>query len=157
MDKLNEELLRRIEAVLDIKFYDWQVNYLLNIPEALDMRITGRCTGKTTAYIIKKLFKSEEPLRLYERQYLENISDWWSVTNRIDRKEPHYTRWFEKELRRIYEMFISHKIQPRPVFFTRQQEIEYINTHTKEFIRNDLTAQKLYQILLEEERRLKGE
>lgn len=126
MDTMNEELIKRIEQALEIKLYDWQVDYILNRPQILNMRITGRCTGKTLAYIIKKLFEEGKPIRAYIFQEVEVESDWWSVTNRIDRKRPEYTHFFKAEIKRIYEALVSKKIQPRPVFFTRQQEEEYV-------------------------------
>lgn len=56
MEQMNEELIKRIEKALNITFYKWQRKYLLNEPILLDMRMTGRCTGKTLVYIIKELF-----------------------------------------------------------------------------------------------------
>ncbi len=135
MDTMNEELIKRIEQALKIKLYDWQADYILNRPQILNMRMTGRCTGKTLAYIIKKLFEERKPIRAYIFQEVEAESDWWSTTNRFDRKRPEYTHFFKAELRRIYEALVSKKIQPRPVFFTRKQEEEYalmltLNQHT---------------------------
>lgn len=45
MDKLDKELLEQIEKILGLKFHEWQINYILDIPMILDMKITGRRTN----------------------------------------------------------------------------------------------------------------
>ena len=122
MDKLNSELIEKIEKALDIKFYDWQKDYLLDIPRVLDMRMTGRCTGKTLAYIIKLLFTKDEPLRAYEFKEMEECSDWYCVTNRVDRKETHYTQWFRRFLIDIYTELREKGLHPRPLFMSKGEE-----------------------------------
>ena len=125
MDKLNPKLIEQIENALDIKFYDWQKDYLLDIPRVLDMRMTGRCTGKTLAYIIKLLFSEDEPLRVYDIEEMKKCSDWWSVTNRINHSEPRYSQWFRGFLIEIHTKLSKKGLQTRPVFRNREEEKQF--------------------------------
>lgn len=128
MNKLDSRLLNRIEQVLNIRFHDWQVDYMLGIPRVLNMRITGRVTGKTLVYIIKLLFSDDKPLNAYEIKKVENYSDWYSVTNRPNEKKPHYTQWFRRYLKDIYDKLKEKGIQPRPVFFSKEEEKQFYRT-----------------------------
>lgn len=125
MDKLNKNLICKIEEALRIKFEDWQKDYLLDVPRILDMRITGRRTGKTTLYIIKLLFKDNKPIKAYEQREVTHCSDWFSTTNNPARSEPLYTNCFKRYLQDIYEALTEKGISPRPVFFSREGEKKY--------------------------------
>lgn len=129
MDKLNLELLNKVENALDIKFFDWQVDYILEVPRVLDMRITGRGTGKTLVYIIKLLFSEDKPIRAYDISEMGERSDWYCVTDRIDRKESNYTQWFRKYLMDIYAELEEKGINPRPVFFNKEEEKRFYNAN----------------------------
>lgn len=118
MDKLDDALLNRIENVLEIKFYEWQRKYLLDQPMILDMRITGRCTGKTLVFIIKKLFENSEPLLLRDRNEVSNAADWWCCEASKYRALTHpYLNWYRHELRNIYEKLKEAGISTRKVIF----------------------------------------
>jgi hypothetical protein len=119
MDKLDAKLLQEIERALNFKFYDWQVNYILDIPMVLDMKNTGRGTGKTLAYVIKLLFLHDRPIKAYDDEDLWRHSDWWCVTSKPDRKEPHYTQWFRKYLIEIYYILKSAGITSREVIIDK--------------------------------------
>jgi hypothetical protein len=120
--RIDIELLEKIEKALEIKLKDWQKDYILDIPRVLDMRITGRCTGKTLAYVIKLLFSENKPLAAYRDRQVAEYSDWFSVTNRPERKEPHYTQWFRRYLWDICTALKENGLQPRPVFFSKEEE-----------------------------------
>lgn len=88
---------------------------MLDIPMVLDMRITGRRTGKTLVYIIKLLFADDEPL--ISRDIIASADD-WSANNRhkASGQISHYTRWFRNELIRIYDVLIMAELSPRQIF-----------------------------------------
>jgi hypothetical protein len=122
IDRLDLELLNKIENTLNIKLHDWQKDYILDVPRVLDMRITGRRTGKTLAYTIKLLFLSNKPIRAYDTREVGEYSDWYCVTNDPNGKEPHYTQWFSRYLKDIYTEMVDNGITPRKVFFSREEE-----------------------------------
>ena len=119
MKYLDGELLKEIERALDIKFYEWQRNYLLGIPMILDMRMTGRCTGKTLAYIIKKLYEKDEPLYLTNIRETLSESDWWCMARSLEDAKRHgrYDGFFRGELRNIYEELNRKGLTTRKVIF----------------------------------------
>lgn len=121
MDVMNEELLRKVEKALNICFFDWQKDYILDIPRVLDMRMTGRRTGKTLVYLIKLLFSEDIPLNAFEINEVGKYSDWYCVSDRIDRKDTTYTQWFRRYLRDIYNTLIEKGLNPRPVFFSKDE------------------------------------
>lgn len=118
MDKISEELVKKIEKVLDIKFYEWQRKYLLNEPMVLDLKITGRGTGKSLIYMIKKLFEDPKPLLLKRRIELLEFVDWWNWTDREEcaRFYPNLDV-FKNELMDIYEKLNDAGIITRKVVF----------------------------------------
>ncbi|MBC2456144.1 hypothetical protein [Clostridium beijerinckii] len=118
MDKMSEKLIKEIEKALNIKFYKWQRKYLLNEPMLIDMRMTGRCTGKTFVYIIKKLFEYPEPLVLTRRTEVLKVADWWCCDNREDSalRNP-YLDWYKQELKSIYDNLNKAGIITRKVVF----------------------------------------
>lgn len=118
MDKMSEELIKRIEKALSIKFYEWQHKYLLNQPMLLDMRMTGRCTGKTLVYVVKQLFEHPEPLLLRNNSEVLNAADWWCCERRESRALGHtYLSWYRNELKDIYTKLTKAGIAPRKVIF----------------------------------------
>lgn len=126
MDKLNTELLKRIEKVLNLEFREWQVNYLLDISMVLDMHITGRGTGKTLVYIIKLLFEKDKPILIYDMSEIVNYCDWFSVSNKEKEVciDSHYTRWFRNYLFDIYKALTSSGIVTRPIIFNKQDDVK---------------------------------
>ena len=127
MDILNTDLLCKIEEALDIEFCNWQVDYILDRPQILNMRITGRKTGKTTVYIIKLLFQEDKPIRAYERTEVTQYSDWFCISDRQERADNHYTEFFRRYLIDIYEKLIEKGLNPRPIFFSRDEERQFYN------------------------------
>lgn len=126
MDRMCEELIGRIEKTLDIKFHEWQRKYLLNEPMLLDMRMTGRCTGKTLVHILKQLFEAPEPLLLRNKSEILSAADWWCCETRIDRAMHHpYLDWYRHELRRIYEKLNKAGIMTREVIFKDELRRNY--------------------------------
>lgn len=119
MDKLNNDLLNRIEGILNIKFYEWQRNYILGKPMILNMRdVGGRCTGKTFAFIIKKLFERNEPLMLNYPDVLAENCDWFSVGRNLEHAVNNgYPKIFAKALRICYDALIEGGLSPRKVKF----------------------------------------
>lgn len=118
MDKMSEELIKEIEKVLDIKFYEWQRKYLLNEPMVLDMKITGRGTGKTSIYMIKKLFEDPKPLLLRRKSEIVAIVDWWHWTDSEIRAIDHPNLNVYKDgLKYIYERLNDAGINTRKVIF----------------------------------------
>lgn len=118
MEQMNEELIKRIEKALDIKFYEWQRKYLLDEPMILDMKMTGRCTGKTLVYIIKQLFEHPEPLMLETRTEVLNSADWWCCENKRERVWQHpYLDWYRNTLKDIYQKLEEVGIVTRKVVF----------------------------------------
>jgi hypothetical protein len=117
-----EELINRIEKALDIKFYKWQRKYLLNEPMLLDMRVTGRRTGKTLVFIIRQLFECSEPLLLRNNTEVLNAADWWCCEIRKDRALAHpYLDWYRHELKDVYEKLNEKGIVTREVVFSKAQ------------------------------------
>jgi hypothetical protein len=125
MEMIDMELIDKVQKALNLKLYDWQIDYILEKPRVLDMRITGRRTGKTLAYIIKLLFTDSKPIRAYDFKEIEDYSDWYCITNRADRKEPHYTHWFRRYLKDIYTELKINGLKPRQVFFSREEERQF--------------------------------
>lgn len=121
MDVMNDKLLRKVEKALDIKFFDWQKDYILDIPRLLDMRMTGRRTGKTLVYIVKLLFAEDKPLNAFDIKEVSRYSDWFCISDRIDRKDTTYTQWFRRFLMDIYNTLTDKGLKPRPVFFNRNE------------------------------------
>ncbi len=118
MDILNEKLINAIEIALNIKFYEWQRKYLLNEPMLLDMKMTGRCTGKTLVYIIKKLFEHPEPLSLKSRTEVLKVADWWCCENRKEIALRHpYLDYYKHELKDIYIKLNEAGIITRKILF----------------------------------------
>lgn len=115
MDKLDRDLLDRIGRALNIKLREWQINYILDIPMVLDMRITGRGTGKTLAYVIKLLFSNDYPIKAYDRNVIGLLSDDYHNISEMGYRDTHYDRWFRDYLLTIYETLKSAGINPRPV------------------------------------------
>ena len=118
MDKMNETIIKKIEEALDIKFYEWQRKYLLNEPMLLDLKITGRGTGKSLIYMIKKLFEDPKPLLLKRRIELLEFVDWWNWTERVE-SAIYYPDLdvFKSGLRDIYERLNDAGIITRKVIF----------------------------------------
>lgn len=116
---MNNQLLNDIEKVLNIEFYEWQRNYLLKEPIALNMKITGRRTGKTLVRVIEKLFESTEPLDLRDRRnVLISSADWWCCENTMDKAIGHpYMNWYKNYLKEIYERLNKGGIRTREVIF----------------------------------------
>ncbi|MEW8973493.1 MAG: hypothetical protein AB2375_04790 [Tissierellaceae bacterium] len=115
---MNEDLLNRIERALDIKFHGWQRKYLLKEPMLLDMRITGRATGKTLVWVIEKLFESTEPLDLRDKGKVLISSDWWCCETESDRALRHpYLSWYKNYVKGIYQKLNDKGIRTREVIF----------------------------------------
>lgn len=115
---MDEVLLSKIENILNIEFHKWQKQYLLDEPMVLDMRITGRATGKTLVFIVKKLFESPEPLDLRKKGGLLDNCDWWSVEYYEERALLHpYMNWYKNKFQELY-LFLNDKgIKTREVLF----------------------------------------
>jgi len=115
MDKLDMDLIKTIEGILGFKFEEWQKNYMLDIPMVLDMRITGRRTGKTLVYIIKMLFADDEPLG---NDDIIRYADDWTINDRYKSagQVSHYARFFREEVIRIYYVLIMAELSPRQIF-----------------------------------------
>lgn len=120
MDRMSKELIFEIESALEITFHEWQRKYLLNEPMLLDMKMTGRCTGKTLVYIVKQLFEESEPLLLRNKTETLNSADWWCCENRIERALYHpYIDWYRSTLKEIHEKLNEAGIVTREVVFRR--------------------------------------
>ena len=60
-------LVNKINGVLGIKLYDWQIDYIFhakNLPEKVRL---GRNNGKTLAHILRILFNKSVGIRVYPR------------------------------------------------------------------------------------------
>jgi len=122
MDKMCEKLIDRLEKALNIKFYEWQRNYFLNKPMLLNMRMTGRCTGKTLVFILKQLFEDSDPLFLINNTNVLNNSDWWCCE--VQRKRAlgcSYLSWYKRELNDIYIKLKDAGIVTREVIFRKEE------------------------------------
>jgi hypothetical protein len=118
MDKIDIYLLRRIELILGLHFKEWQVNYILDIPMVLDMKITGRHTGKTLAHVIKTLFLEDTPIRVYALKEIENVSDSYCVSSQqLPNLSDHYVMWYRDYLIDIYTLLVKNGISPRKLIF----------------------------------------
>lgn len=114
--KIDKSTLYQIEIAFGIKLYDWQKAYLLDEPILSGMRMTGRCTGKTFAYILKKLLSTDEPLIIspYIREF--SICDWWSIERERQRIDnTNYQQWFFGELISIHLKLKEYGIPVREV------------------------------------------
>ena len=118
MDKLDINLLKKIELALGLKFKEWQINYMLDIPMVLDMKITGRGTGKTLVYTIKMLFSDDIPIRVYKSKEIANISDWFCMGDQIN---PHYVKWYRDYLIETYGLLIQKGMTPRQLVFKEEE------------------------------------
>ena len=124
MNKLDLELLGRVERALKLTFKEWQRNYILDIPMVLDLSITARHTGKTLAYVVKLLLTEGEPIKLYDIKYIYSISDdYHNVGGR--HSDVAYSQWFRNYLVHIHTDLIAEGIETRKVFYSKQEYDEY--------------------------------
>lgn len=130
MSNLNRDLLTKVEQALNIHFHEWQIKYILQEPDILDMRITGRATGKTLAYILKTLFESEETLDLSNAKTLIETSDWYCSSSEKPKTVGNYQHWFLEEIRDIYNTLNDAGIKTRKVIFYFHER-----NHDKDFER----------------------
>lgn len=126
MDKLDENLIKKIEQLLNIKFHEWQINYLLNIPTVLDMKIMKRGSGKTLVYIVKLLFSDSTPIKAYDIDAVVKHSDEYDRRSSLTIRDSHYARWFRAFLVDIYRSLSSGGIKTRPVFLEKLDEKLYL-------------------------------
>lgn len=118
MERMNEELINKLEKVLNITFYEWQRKYLLDEPMLLDMKITGRCTGKTLVFVIKQLFERSETLLLRNRTEVLNAADWWCCEQPKKRALSHpYLSFYRNTLKDVYEKLNKAGVVTRKVIF----------------------------------------
>ena len=82
---------------------------MLDIPMVLDMKITGRQTGKTLVHVIKTLFSEDTPIRPYRLKEMRNISDRYCTF----KENNNYTKWYRDFLIEIYHLLIKNGIIPR--------------------------------------------
>jgi hypothetical protein len=126
MEKLDENLLKRVEAALKLTLHDWQKNYILEIPMVLNMRITGRGTGKTLAYVLKILLTEGRPIRLYDMLSVYALSDdYHNKSGTFTGYDNHYTQWFRNCLLEVHQCLISAGIQTRRIFYSQREEFDY--------------------------------
>jgi len=84
----------------------------------LNMRMTGRCTGKTLVYVLKQLFEHEEPLLLRHSTEVLTASDWWCCENRKERALGiPYLGWYRNNLKDITIRLNEAGIITRKVIF----------------------------------------
>ena len=75
---ITKELIPKIEMALGFELLEWQIKYLLKEPQVLDLRWTGRKTGKTMLSMLDLLFESDKPLFLYIGRfvtYMEGVKE----------------------------------------------------------------------------------
>lgn len=125
MDKLDFDLIYRIQKALNIELYNWQVNYILDIPMILDLSISGRGTGKTLAYVIKLLFCDKKPIRIYDINDIFALADEYHNPNRNRHCYNPYNRFFADYLFNIYRKLTDAGIKTRPVFINIGEYKEY--------------------------------
>lgn len=142
MDKLDIHLLKNIEQALGFKLQEWQINYILDIPMVLDMKITGRQTGKTLVYTIKKLFSNDIPIRVYNLDDLLDICDWFSTS-----ENERYIKWYSDYLTEIYMLLIKNGITPRQLIFKKKDpklRDEVVFDHLENYREMDRQKTNLY-------------
>lgn len=131
--KIDADKIRAVELALGYKLYDWQRAYLMDEPTKIDIRMTGRRQGHTTAYILKLLLEDTEaaPINLTNQRAIVDIVDWWSYSDYHRRHDNvGYTRIFTDMLIDIKNALKEHNIQSRRVatdkavtHYTRRVEV----------------------------------
>ena len=114
---MDKKLLDKIENSLEITFYEWQREYLLNKPMYdFDLRITGRGTGKTLAWAIRQLFESDEPLDFRTETEVRRQCDWWSVGTTYEGLRHHpYIHWYRRYVIDIKDKLNAKGIKTREI------------------------------------------
>ena len=110
--------IRAVELALGHGLYDWQKAYLMDEPTKIDIRMTGRKQGHTTAYILKLLLEDTEaePINLTNQRAVVDIMDWWSYSDYHGRyKNVGYAKIFTDMLIDIKTALKEHNIQSRRI------------------------------------------
>lgn len=126
-------IIRAVEQALGYKLYDWQRAYLIDEPIKIDIRMTGRMQGHTTAYILKLLLEDieAEPINLTNQRAVVDIMDWWSYSDYHRRyNNVGYARIFTDMLIEIKSILKEHNVQSRRIatykgvtHYTRRVEV----------------------------------
>lgn len=121
MDKLDEQLLKKIESVLGFTFYDWQYEYLLGNITVLS---TGRGTGKTITTIIKKLFLRDTPIIIEHLNDARLTTDWYTITDDPSKISIRYACNYIHDMLRIADDLKKSGITPREIIIdTRTKHV----------------------------------
>lgn len=122
---VTKELIPKIEMALGFELLEWQIKYLLKEPQVLDLRWTGRRTGKTTLSMLDLLLGSDKPLFLmvgskvkyidglkeYENVIpLGNVVDWYAIMPPHERgssKHDVYAMMYLKDLQDLRERLVK--------------------------------------------------
>lgn len=128
---ITKELIPKIEEALGFKLLEWQVKYLLKEPQVLDLRWTGRRTGKTMLSMLDLLLGSDKPLYLYVPRYitymdgikekenlipLGNIVDWYTILSPDEKgsgRHDIYARMYLKDLQDMRDKLVKSGVPVR--------------------------------------------
>ena len=130
---ITKELIPKIEMALGFELLEWQVKYLLKEPQVLDLRWTGRRTGKTTLSMLDLLLGSDKPLFLLvgsKEKYIEglkeyeniiplgNVVDWYAIMPPYERgssKHDIYAMMYLKDLQDLRERLVKCGVPVREI------------------------------------------
>lgn len=94
--------VKKINNALNIKLYNWQIDYIFNNGEYHDESRYGRCNGKTLANILKLLFSDGGDISFYVQ---EKAFDDWELYRFAQEDDFTYRRqrFFSEETLRVYK------------------------------------------------------
>lgn len=104
------ELIKIIEWALDIKFLNWQIEYLQGSTYSEEIMHKRRC-GKTLVHIIR-LFDDDDTL--LDLSNLENILEVMDYP--LTMTDPiRYVQWLKSYLWKIHTKLSNHNVYTRPI------------------------------------------
>ena len=130
---ITKELIPKIEEALGFALLEWQIKYLLKEPQVLDLRWTGRRTGKTMLSMLDLLLGSDKPLFLMvgnKVKYMDgikekenliplgNVVDWYTIMTPHERgssKHNIYAMMYLKDLQEMRDKLVKCGVPVRKI------------------------------------------
>lgn len=114
------EKMNLIEQALGIKLFTWQKSYIKNG--------NFRCSGKTTAVIIRILTQGKEPVDLRNREKIQKyvmMDTPWIATGPV-------CGVFKREVKEIHEKLLTAGVKTNPVFYTEMDRKKFLRKEEKD-------------------------
>lgn len=98
-----EKIIPVIEKIFDIRLYEWQKQFLMDLPHVSP---TGRRNGRTFIYCIKLCLSDGEPMDFRFNRSHDYVDE---------AHGPHYEGWFRRYFLDIHHALEEHGIPVRKV------------------------------------------